>query len=158
MDEDLILSQRIDYLTTSPMGMKALGSVYSYVQKSGLDAGLIELVYFRISQINGCAYCLDLHSKDLLRRGVAQSKVTLVQVWRETGALFTAQERAALSWAECVTNVAQDGVPDDEFVKARETFSEEEIVDLTIAVGLMNAFNRLAIAFRRLSDTVSATR
>jgi AhpD family alkylhydroperoxidase len=143
------MSQRIDYTKVSPAGIKALGGVYGYVAQSGLDTRLIDLVYLRISQINGCAYCLDMHPRALIREGVAVEKIALLQAWREAGALFDVKERAALAWAESVTQVAQTGVPDDDFQKAAEVFSEKELVNLTIAIGLMNAYNRLAISFRR---------
>jgi len=142
------MSQRIDYNQIAPAGVKALGGVYGYVMQSGLPAELVELVYLRISQINNCAYCLDLHTRDLIRRGVGTEKLALVQAWREAGALFSERERAALAWAESVTLVAATGVPDEAFEAARVQFEEKELVDLTLAVSLMNAFNRMAISFR----------
>jgi AhpD family alkylhydroperoxidase len=142
------MSQRIDYTTASPAGIKALGGVYGHVMQSGLETELVDLVYLRISQINGCAYCLDMHTRDLLKHGVAVEKLALVQAWREGGKLFTDRERAALAWSETVTQVAQTGVPDDEFNAASAVLGEKELVDLTIAIGLMNAYNRLAISFR----------
>ncbi|RAO78068.1 carboxymuconolactone decarboxylase family protein [Dyella jiangningensis] len=142
------MSQRINYAQVSPAGVKALGDVYGYVAKSGLDPRLIDLVYLRISQINGCAYCLDMHTRDLLKKGVAIEKLALLQAWREAGALFDLRERSALAWAESVTNVAHTGVPDEDFEQATKVFNEKELVDLTIAIGLMNAYNRLAISFR----------
>lgn len=143
------MSQRIDYTKVSPAGIKALGTVYGYIAQSGLDARLVELVYLRVSQINGCAYCLDMHTRDLLTQGVAVEKLALLQAWREAGALFDAKERAALAWAESVAEVARTGVPDGDFEAAMEIFTEKELVDLTIAIGLMNAYNRLAISFRK---------
>lgn len=142
------MSQRINYTQVSPAGLKALGDLYGYVAKSGLDPRLIDLVYLRVSQINGCAYCLDMHTRDLLKKGVAIEKLALLQAWREAGALFDLRERAALAWAESVTNVAHTGVPDEDFQQATKVFGERELVDLTIAIGLMNAYNRLAISFR----------
>jgi AhpD family alkylhydroperoxidase len=142
------MSQRIDYNQIAPTGIKALGGVYGYVMQSGLPAELVELVYLRISQINNCAYCLDLHTRDLIRRGVGTEKLALVQAWREAGSLFSERERAALAWAESVTLVAATGVPDEAFEAARVQFEEKELVDLTLAVSLMNAFNRMAISFR----------
>ena len=142
------MSQRIDYNQIAPAGVKTLGGVYGYIMQSGLSAELVELVYLRISQINNCAYCLDLHTRDLIRRGVAAEKLALVQAWREAGALFSERERAALAWAESVTLVAATGVPDEAFEAARVQFDEKELVDLTLAISLMNAFNRMAISFR----------
>ena len=143
------MSQRIDYMKISPAGIKALGGVYGYVTQSGLDSRLVDLVYLRTSQINGCAYCLDMHTRALIKEGVGVEKLALLQAWREAGGLFDAKERAALAWAESVTQVAQTGIPDEDFESAAEVFSEKELVDLTIAIGLMNAYNRLAISFRR---------
>jgi AhpD family alkylhydroperoxidase len=142
------MSQRIDYTQVSPGGIKALGGVYGYVAQCGLDARLVDLVYLRVSQINGCAYCLDMHTRDLVKKGVTIDKLALVQAWREAGKLFSEQERAALAWAETVTKVAQTDVPDEDFRAASAAFGEKELVDLTIAIGLMNAYNRLAISFR----------
>lgn len=150
------MSERINYQAVSPAGFKALGGVYVHVQQSGLDAGLVELVYLRISQINGCAYCLDLHTTDLLKKGVPHRKLALLQAWREAGSLFSSREQAALGWAETVTNVSTTGIPDKEFAAASGIFSEKELVDLTIAIGLMNTFNRLAIAFRRQPEALTA--
>lgn len=145
---------RIDYTKTSPAGVKALGSVYGYITQSGLDPALVELTYLRISQINGCAYCLDMHTRDLTRRGVDVQKLALVQVWHEAGNLFSDREKAALAWAESVTRVADTHVPDDAFQAAAAVFEEKELADLTIAIGLMNTFNRLAISFRRAPEGV----
>ncbi|NMG56314.1 carboxymuconolactone decarboxylase family protein [Aromatoleum aromaticum] len=152
------MSERLDYTRTSPGGVKAFGSVYGYVMQSGLDEVLVDLVYLRVSQINGCAYCLDMHARDLVKKGVKVEKLALVQVWQETGELFSDRERAALAWAETVTRVAQTGVPDAEFEAARRIFNEKELADLTMAIGLMNAYNRLAISFRRTPEAVLAAR
>jgi len=150
------MSIRIDYNKVAPAGMKALGGVYGYIQQSGLDEVLVYLVYLRVSQINGCAYCLGLHSSDLARKGVAWEKIALVQAWREAGALFDARERAALAWAETVTLVAQTAISDEEFQAVSAVFSEKEIVDLTITIGLMNTYNRIAIGFRRPPEAALA--
>ncbi|MBS1072995.1 carboxymuconolactone decarboxylase family protein [Gluconobacter cerinus] len=143
------MTARIDYETAAPAGIKALGGVYSYVSQSGLDPVLVELVYLRVSQINGCAYCLETHTRALLKREIVPEKLAVLQVWREAGKAFSARERAALSWAETVTQVAQTAIPDEAFEDVSSQFEEKEVVDLTIAVGLMNTFNRVAIAFRR---------
>ncbi len=144
------MSNRIDYMQIAPGGTKALGAVYGYIAQSGLPATLIELVYLRVSQLNNCAYCLDMHTRDLIKKGVDIEKLALVQAWPEAGKLFDDRERAALAWAETVTRVAETGVPDPDYLAAREAFEEQELVDLTIAVGLMNAYNRLAISFRNV--------
>jgi AhpD family alkylhydroperoxidase len=148
------MSQRIDYNQIAPAGVKALGGVYGYIMQSSLAPALVELVYFRVSQINNCAYCLDMHTRDLLKKGVKVEKLALVQAWREGGALFDARERAALAWAESVTRVAETGVPDADYEAVRAVFDERELVDLTIAIGLMNTYNRMAISFRNTPQAV----
>jgi AhpD family alkylhydroperoxidase len=140
--------KRLDYTQIAPAGIKALGGVYGYVTQSGLSPILVDLVYLRVSQINNCAYCLDMHTRDLLKRGQKVEKLALVQAWAEAGTLFDERERTALAWAETVTRVADTGVPGDAYQAARKVFDEREIVDLTIAIGLMNAYNRMAISFR----------
>jgi AhpD family alkylhydroperoxidase len=142
------MTKRLDYNQIAPAGVKALGGVYGYVMQSGLPAALVELVYLRISQINNCAYCLDMHTRDLLKKGEKIEKLALVQAWREAGSIFDPRERAALAWAETVTRVAETNVPDEAYQAARAAFDERELVDLTIAISLMNAYNRMAISFR----------
>ncbi len=142
------MAQRMDYNAAAPAGMKALGGVYGYIMQSGLPKALIDLVYLRVSQLNGCAYCIDMHSRDLLKDGVTVEKLVLVPAWREGGALFDATERAALAWAETVTRVAETGVPEVEYEAAAAVFDQKQLADLTIAIGLMNAYNRMAISFR----------
>ena len=142
------MSDRTDYAKVAPEGYKAFGGVYVAVQKSGLLKELINLVYLRVSQINGCAYCIDMHSRDLLKEGVSVEKLVLVAAWREGGPLFDQAERAALAWAETVTRVADSGVPDADYEAAAAVFDQKQLADLTIAIGLMNAYNRMAISFR----------
>ncbi len=142
------MSKRLDYNQIAPAGVKALGGVYGYVSQSGLSPTLVELVYLRVSQINNCAYCLDMHTRALLKKGETIEKLALLQAWREGGELFDARERAALAWAESVTRVAETGVPDEAYEAARAVFDERELVDLTIAISLMNSYNRMAISFR----------
>lgn len=149
---------RLDYTKASPGGIKAFGSVYGYIMQSGLEDVLVELVYLRVSQINGCAYCLDMHTRDLSKKGVTVQKLALVQAWEEAGDLFSDREKAALAWAESVTRVADTHVPDEAFEAAAAVFSEKELVDLTMAIGLMNAFNRLAISFRRAPEGAQAAK
>lgn len=143
------MTQRLDYNAAAPAGMKAFSGIHGYVGQSGLPATLVDLVYLHVSLINGCAYCIDLHSRDLLERGMAVEKLVLVPVWREAGDLFSEQERAALAWAETVTRVADTAVPDSDYRNAAAAFSGKELADLTIAIGLMNAYNRLAVGFRK---------
>ena len=142
------MSNRIDYAKASPGGYKAFGGVYLHVQKSGLPQELINLVYLRVSQINGCAFCIDMHSRDLLKNGLATDKLVLVPVWRDAGNVFITRERTALGWAETVTRVAETGIPDADYAAAAAEFSDAELADLTYAIGLMNAFNRFGVAFR----------
>lgn len=148
------MSKRLDYNQIAPLGAKALGGVYAYVVQSGLPPELVDLVYLRVSQINNCAYCLDMHTRDLMKKGVKVDKIALVQAWAEAGELFSQTERAALAWAESVTRVAETGVPDDAYEAARKVFDEKQLVDLTIAIGLMNAYNRMAISFRNTPQAV----
>ncbi|EKS72104.1 MULTISPECIES: carboxymuconolactone decarboxylase family protein [Caballeronia] len=148
------MSKRLDYTQIAPAGVKALGGVYGYVMQSNLSPVLVDLVYLRVSQINNCAYCLDMHTRDLLRKGVKVEKLALVQAWREAGHLFDNRERAALAWAETVTLVAQTGVPEESYEAARTAFNERELVDLTIAISLMNTYNRMAISFRNTPQAV----
>jgi len=142
------MNHRIDYSKASPEGYKAFGGVYVTVQKSGLPQELINLVYLRVSQINGCAYCIDMHSRDLLKGGLAVDKLVLVPVWHDAGEVFSKRERAALAWAQTVTRVADTGIPDADYQAAAAEFNDKELTDLTYAIGLMNAFNRFGVAFR----------
>jgi AhpD family alkylhydroperoxidase len=142
------MNDRIDYTKASPDGYKAFGGVYVSLQKCGLSQELINLVYLRVSQINGCAYCIDMHSRDLIKQGLTVDKLVLVPVWHDAGNVFSTRERVALGWAEIVTRVAETGVPDADYAAAAAEFSDKELVDLTYAIGLMNAFNRLGITFR----------
>jgi AhpD family alkylhydroperoxidase len=148
------MTRRLDYNQVAPNGAKALGGVYGYVLQSGLPGELVDLVYLRVSQINNCAYCLDMHTRELLKRGVKIEKLALVQAWEEGGNLFSEAERAALSWAETVTLVAETGVPDGAYEAARQVFDEKQLVDLTIAISLMNSYNRMAISFRNKPQAV----
>ena len=142
------MSQRMNYNAASPAGMKVLGAVHKHVRESGLPARLIDLVYLRVSQINGCAYCIDSHSRDLLKAGLPVEHLVLVPAWPEAGAIFDEQEKAALAWAEAVTRLGDRGVPDSAFEAASAAFDEKQLADLTIAIGLMSAYNRIAISFR----------
>jgi AhpD family alkylhydroperoxidase len=137
------MSRRFASTQIAPAGAKAFGAVFGYVMQSGLPAALVDLVYLRVSQINNCAYCTDMHTRELLKKGQKVEKLALVQDWAEAGNLFDERERAALAWAETVTRVAKTGVPDEECREAaRAVFEERELVDLTLAIGLMNAHTR----------------
>jgi AhpD family alkylhydroperoxidase len=148
------MSKRLDYNELAPAGIKALGTVYGYVAQSTLSRVLVDLVYLRVSQINNCAYCLDMHTRDLLKKGQPVGKLALLQAWREAGDVFDPREQAALAWAESVTRVADTGVPDADYEAALDVFNERELVDLTIAIGLMNTYNRMAISFRSIPQAV----
>jgi AhpD family alkylhydroperoxidase len=144
------MTPRLDYQKLSAAGLRALGGVYMYIVNSGLLKTLIDLVFLRASQINGCAYCIDLHARDRMKGGLPVDKVMLVQAWREAGELFTAQEKAALQWAETVTLVSETHAPDEAFAAVSAEFQPKEISDLTLAIGVINTYNRLSIGFRRL--------
>jgi len=150
------MAQRSQYQTVAPAGMKALGGVYMYVARSGLPKDLVDLVYLRASQINGCAYCIDEHTRDLLKGSISVKKLMLVSAWREAGGVFSDRERAALSWTEAVTLISETGAPDADYAAAAAYFNEKELADLTIAIGLINAYNRIAIGFRRPPDPTTA--
>ena len=142
------MTSRIDYAKASPEGYRAFGGVHVFLQKCGLPKELVDLVYLRVSQINGCAFCIDMHTRELLKSGLTVDKLALVSVWRDAGRLFSARERVALAWAETVTRVAETGVPAADYEAAAAEFSDKELADLTYAIGLMNAFNRFGISFR----------
>ena len=144
------MSQRLDYQKLSMTGLRALGGAYTYIVNSALPKTLIDLVFLRASQINGCAYCIDMHSRDLSKAGVAVEKLMLVSAWRESGDLFTEKEKAALHWTEAVTLVSETHVPDEAFAAVSAALQPKEISDLTLAIGVINTYNRLSIAFRRL--------
>src|SRR3712207_2881219 len=141
------MSRRMDYNAASPAGMRALGAVHGYVRQSGLPSRLVDLVFLRVSQINGCAYCIDMHSRDLLKAGLPVEHLVLVAAWREAGNIFDEQESAALAWAEVVTRLTDKSVPESAYKAAAVVFGEKQLADLTIAIGLMNAYNRMAISF-----------
>src|ERR1700759_5068939 len=119
------MNQRIDYSHASPDGYKAFGGVYVSLLKGSLPKELIDLVYLRVSQINGCAYCIDMHSRDLLTHGLTVDKLVLVPVWHEAGNVFPPREAAAFAWAESVPRVAETGVPDADYAAATAEFNEK---------------------------------
>ncbi|MBP2510251.1 MULTISPECIES: carboxymuconolactone decarboxylase family protein [Agrobacterium] len=139
---------RMNWSEVAPDGAKALFGVHHYVtKKTNLPEELIHLVFLRVSQINGCAHCIDMHSRDL-RKTMSVDKITLVPVWDEVPQLFNDQERAALAWAEEVTNVSQTRASDEAYAAAASAFEPKDLVDLTITIAAMNAFNRLGAPFR----------
>jgi AhpD family alkylhydroperoxidase len=131
----------------APDGYQALRAVEVYLAKCGLPKRLIELVKFRASQINGCAYCLDVHSKDARKAGETEQRLYLLDAWRESPH-YTPAERAALAWTEALTTVAETRAPDADYAALRDHFSDKEIVDLTYLIGMINFWNRLAIGMR----------
>jgi len=141
------MSTRIDYAKEAPDGYKALGAVYVTLSKSGLPKQLVDLVYLRVSQINGCAYCLDMHSKDARAAGETEQRLYVLPAWREAP-FYSERERAALAWAEALTALpARDqSVPDSLYEEASTQFDEKELVDLTLLVTMINTWNRLNIA------------
>jgi AhpD family alkylhydroperoxidase len=144
--------ERIDYRNVAPAAMAAMREVQRYVDHCSLEKKLLELVKLRASQINGCAYCVDMHSKDARVLGETEQRLYAVSVWREAP-FFSERERAALAWTEAVTLISQTGVPDDVYQLARGQFSEKELVDLTMAIIAINGWNRLAVSFRALVGT-----
>ena len=146
------MEPRIDYAKVAPGAMSAMLSLETYVRHCELERSLIELVKLRASQINGCAYCVDMHTKDARAQGETEQRLHAVVVWEETP-FFTERERAALAWTEAVTLVGQRHVPDDLYRQARGNFKEKELVDLTLAIIAINGWNRLAISFRTVPGT-----
>ena len=141
------MKQRLNYAEVGQGALKAMFGLEAYLAKSGLEASLLHLLKFRVSQINGCAYCLDMHSKDLRAAGETEQRLYLLDAWRESP-FYTERERAALAWAEAVTLVTEGHVPDEVYEQARAQFGEEELVNLTLAVVAINGWNRLSVAFR----------
>lgn len=146
------MQSRIEYAKVAPNAMSAMHGLEHYVRQTGLDPSLLELVKLRASQINGCAYCVDMHTKDARARGESEQRLYATVAWRETP-FFTARERAALAWTEAVTQVSWQHVTDEVYQRARQHFDEKELVDLTIAVIAINGWNRLAISFRTVPGT-----
>ena len=141
------MTSRLNHHAVAPQARQALAPRYSYVKECGLDIALLDMIWLRISQINGCAYCVDLHYRDALTHGITARKLNSVVTWEETE-FFNPRERAALAWAESLTLVAATRAPDDVYRKAQAQFSEKELVDLTYAIGLMNLLNRIGVGFR----------
>jgi AhpD family alkylhydroperoxidase len=145
-----MMKPRIDHRNVSPGAMKAMFGLEHYIHSCDLPENLLHLLKLRVSQINGCAYCIDMHTKDLRARGESEQRLYLLDAWREAP-FYTERERAALAWAEAVTLVAEGHVPDDIYEQAREQFSKEELVNLTVAIVAINGWNRLNVAFRTVA-------
>jgi AhpD family alkylhydroperoxidase len=141
------MEARLKYWKTSPGVYKALRALQEAVNASGLEKRLIDLICLRVSQINGCAFCIDMHSKDLRAEGESEERLYLLEAWRESP-FYTDRERAALAWSESLTKVSEDHVPDKTFEEAGKHFTDDELVKLTLAVVAINGWNRFGIAFR----------
>src|SRR5450759_2232111 len=138
---------RLNYSKSAPEGIEILHELESYIKKAGLEPDLVELIKLRASQINGCAYCIDMHTKDARSRGESEQRLYGVSAWREAP-FYSQRERAALAWTESVTKISENQVPDEIYHLVKGQFTERELVDLTLAVIAINAWNRLAISFR----------
>ena len=141
------MQQRLDYKLASPEAFKAMLHTEQQIHRSGLEASLLELVKTRASQINGCAWCLDMHTKDARALGETEQRLYLVSAWREAP-FYTERERAALAWTEAITQIAAQGVPDALYAEVRRHFDEKGIVDLTLAIIAINGWNRMNVAFQ----------
>ena len=146
------MESRLDFTKIAPEAYRAMAGLETYVRNSGLEPALLELVKFRTSQINGCAYCLDMHSKDARANGESEQRLYALSAWRETP-FFTDRERAALEWAEAVTLISENHVPEEVYEQVRQRFTEKELVALTTAIVAINGWNRLCISFRVVPGT-----
>jgi AhpD family alkylhydroperoxidase len=146
------MDQRINYSKVAPEGIRALSGLEAYVRSSGLAPGLVDLVKTRASQLNRCAYCIDMHTKDARAAGETEQRLYALSAWHETP-FYTDRERAALAWTDAVTLVSQGSVSDALYQEARRHFSEKELVDLTLALVAINGWNRLGISFRTVPGT-----
>jgi AhpD family alkylhydroperoxidase len=140
-------SARVNYARVAPEAFRAQRGLENYIHDSGLEPALMDLVKLRASYMNGCAYCVDMHTKDARLAGETEQRLYAIPIWRETP-FFTARERAALAWTEAVTEISKGGVSDELFALAREHFTEKELVDLTMVVVTINGWNRLSITFQ----------
>jgi AhpD family alkylhydroperoxidase len=147
--KDSIMNQRFNFYSASPDAMKAMIALDGAVNKLGFDAGLLDLIKLRASQVNQCAYCVDTHSSDLRKAGESERRLQCVAVWRETP-FFTERERAALAWTESLTELSRTHAPDEDYELLKANFSEKEMVDLTVAISTINAWNRLGVGFRKM--------
>jgi AhpD family alkylhydroperoxidase len=141
------MTQRLNAQSVAREGVAALIGVEKYIEASGLDRKLVVLVQVRVSQMNGCAYCLHMHSEEARKLGEKDKRLLLLDAWHESH-LYTERERAALAWAEALTKIADTHAPDDVYEKVRRHFSEKELADLSIAIAMINAWNRLSIGSR----------
>ncbi|MGX7742368.1 carboxymuconolactone decarboxylase family protein [Rhodopseudomonas parapalustris] len=149
------MTPRLNPTAAAPDAYKAMVALETYIQGSGLEPSLIELVKMRASQINGCAFCLDMHSKDARAHGETEQRLYLLDAWRESP-LYTGRERAALGWTEALTLIAQTRAPDEDYAALKQQFSDAEQVKLTLLIGAINTWNRIAIGFRLLHPTAAS--
>lgn len=147
------MQQRLDYWKTEPALLKAVLELDTAARESGLDIGLVHLVKVRASQINGCSYCVDMHSREARRDGESEQRIRLVSAWRESP-LFSPRERAAFEWTERLTRIADGHVTDTDYEAVRGHFSESELVKLTVLIGVINIWNRIAVPFRSVHPVI----
>ena len=143
------MKPRMNFYHAAPEAMKAMMALENQIASSGLEQSLMELVKTRASQINGCAFCIDMHTRDARKRGETEQRLYLLNAWREAPC-YTDRERAALAWTEAVTLIAETHAPDNVYDEVRAHFSEAETVNLTMLIGAINTWNRLSIAFRAI--------
>ncbi len=140
---------RLNWFQVSAEGAKAIGALHHYVTTgTNLSENLVHLVFLRVSQLNGCAHCIDIHTRDLIKSGMSVDKIVLVPVWEEAAYLFSDQERAALAWSEEVTRISETHASDEAYSAALSVFGEKDLVELTLVIAAMNAINRMGISFR----------
>ncbi len=150
------VKERMNTQTAAPEAMKALLALQRYTESCGLDQSLLELVKTRASQINGCAFCIEMHTREARAMGESEARLYLLSAWRESP-LYTPRERAALAWTEALTLVADSHVPDDVYEEARTQFSEKDLANLSVAIGMINIWNRLQVGFRALHPVQKVT-
>jgi AhpD family alkylhydroperoxidase len=151
------MKARLDFRQASSEGMKAMGGLHAFVHDCGLEQSLLEMIKLRVSQVNGCAHCIDMHTKELRAMGIDEQRLYLLNAWEESP-FYSKRERAALAWAEAVTRVTEGHVPDEVYETARAQFGEKELVNLTIAIVAINGANRLNVAFRTVPGSYRVRR
>ncbi|MEO5322323.1 carboxymuconolactone decarboxylase family protein [Mesorhizobium sp. CC13] len=149
------MTPRLNYFAAAPDLMKSVRALHLAVDECGLEKSLLHLIKLRASQINGCSYCVDMHSREARQDGETEQRLYLVAAWKESP-LFTGRERMAFAWTEAVTSIADGGVPDDLYAEALRHFSDAELVKLTVAVGMINTWNRLGVSFRSIHPVTEA--
>ncbi|HWB86547.1 MAG TPA: carboxymuconolactone decarboxylase family protein [Bryobacteraceae bacterium] len=145
--QPVTIEPRLVYKDKDPKALQALSKIHEYLHHSAIEPGLLDLVYVRASQINRCAFCIDMHTKDARARGESEQRLYMLNAWREAP-LYTSRERAALAWTEAVTVLTDGFVPDEVYEETRAQFSEQEMIELTMAIVAINSWNRINVAFR----------